>query len=98
MRVPLVKVGCLVPAVLVIAFSLAGCYGIVQKYAPDGKTVAAEFKVPLGMEYDAASDKLTGDPKTVDAMGKAANAAIQVAGDEVAKHVIDKAMDQQVKP
>lgn len=94
-KVPLCKIGCLVPALVMLALSLAGCFGHVVKYAPDGVTKVTEVKVPLGMEWRESENKLTGDPAAIDAMGRAGSAAIEVAGEKVTEMVVQKALESQ---
>lgn len=91
-KVPIYRASCLA-LVAGVAVALGGCYATVTRYQADGKTPASVAKVPLGMEYDVTTDKLTGDPKAIEAMGVAGSKVIDVAGDELARYAIEKAAE-----
>ena len=81
----------MVPACAIVClFAMAACAATVVKYHPDGSKTA-EIKVPLGMQYDAETDTLSGDPKAIEAMGNAATKAIEVGGEAVTKFAIEQA-------
>ena len=71
---------------------LAGCAATVKQFDAAGN-VTSEAKIPLGMTYDSETKKISGDPLAIEALGRAAVPAMEMAGEAVTRYAIEKAAE-----